>query len=489
MPLRRRPGIGLGLAVCFVFTSCNTLPLGDRSWIELRTLHYDIISSLDADDTAALARDAEHFRRAAEYVLGRPIPPPPIRTRIYAFDGRSVRRPFDVGGEASYLLPRLRGDVIVLRGGGGWADATTAVRLRYARRLFRTAGSLELPLWYDEGFPQLASTLQIRGDHADVGILREDHVRLLRAQPWVPIDRVLGASDLEGWSASERERFEAESWVLAHYLGIERGSLVGTDAGPSRYLAMLRRGDTAAEAADATFGGSLDRKLHRYVRDRELDSIRIALPSETVIADATPRALSRDEVFAALASLSLALGRARNAMKYFGDGSEVAQVEAGVGVARALEGRDEDAELRFAEALSIAPDDPVIHLDYGNLQRARALASTEGSARARFAALAREHYRRSLELDDSIPETHFMLGGTYLIEGQDARRGIAHSERAHALLPASLETRLLRARLELKLGNRYAARAEAVEVLSRGRRRETLAAARALIEQISTPEP
>ena len=120
MPLRHRPGIGLGLAVCFVFTSCNTLPLGGRSWLELRTPHYDIISSLDANDTAALARDAEHFRRAAEYVLGRPIPPPPIRTRIYAFDGRSVRRPFDVGGEPSYLLPRLRGDVIVLRGGGGW---------------------------------------------------------------------------------------------------------------------------------------------------------------------------------------------------------------------------------------------------------------------------------------------------------------------------------------------------------------------------------
>ena len=137
--------------------------------------------------------------------------------------------------------------------------------------------------------------------------------------------------------------------VLAHYLWIGRGLLSGDAARPSRYLALLGRGQTPAAAAEAMFGGSLDRELRRYVSKRELDSIRIALPSDAATGDATPRTLSRDEVFLALGSLSLALGRAGNAMDYF-DGAPAAQVDAGVGVARALEGREQDAEERFAKA-------------------------------------------------------------------------------------------------------------------------------------------
>lgn len=489
--LRNRLRMGLGLALCAGLTACVTVSLEKRPWVELKTPHYDIVSSLGEQKTVQLGRDLERFRMANEQVLGRRIPAPPIRTRVYAFDDRSIGRPFDLRGEPGYLLSRLRGDILVLRLGDGWNDATTKLKLDYAQRLFRGAGALDLPIWVDEGLAQFASTLQIHGDRADLGIVRQDHVRLLRKNLWVPIDRVLTAYDLEGWSGTEREELEAESWALVHCLSIARRSELPGEA-LAHYRSLLDEGYSLSDAAKKLFEGSPSREVHRYVSGREFDSISVRLPALPPDSDANVRALSRGEALGQLGSLSLALGRTKQAKRYFelaaAAGFEPAAVDAGLGVALALENDWVGAEARFLDALALRPEDPFIHLSHGNALRVHAEASLDAEERTRLVERARAQYRRSLELDGAIPEAHFMLADTDRIEARNALRGIEDAKAASALLPASLEIPLLLARLELAAGNRTLARADAVEVLSRARRRETLDSARNLLEAIDAPQ-
>ena len=99
-----------------------------------------LASSLSGDETARLATEIERFRAGAEFIWGTKIPAAPVPTRVFAFDDRGVGRPFSYRSQRSYLLPSQRGDVIVLRTGGGWqGDTTRDLQLEYARRLFWNA--------------------------------------------------------------------------------------------------------------------------------------------------------------------------------------------------------------------------------------------------------------------------------------------------------------------------------------------------------------
>ena len=231
------------LAGLTVMLACATKPLHERDWVEARTPHFEIVSSLDKDATLELARDVELFRAAVQFVLGTPLRAPAVPTRIYAFDGRGLRRPFAVRGASSAFLPSLREAVIMLRTGGGWRfDATQELRHEYVHYLLRNHGGFGLPLWFDEGAAAFLSTVEVKDDHGELGRLREDHVRLLRGQPWVPLIRILRVEDLEGWGSRKRAIFYAESWALVHYLNFGLKGRGQGQAQLSRYFRLVAEG-------------------------------------------------------------------------------------------------------------------------------------------------------------------------------------------------------------------------------------------------------
>ena len=476
----------LVFSLSVLLVGCVTTRLHDRSWVEVQTTHYDIVSSLEEEDTTRLAQDIEVFRRSVEFLLGRAIPNPPVRTRIFAFDGRRIGSPFRVRGQSSYLIPRMRGDILVLRTGGGWqGDATAQLRLQYAQRLLRGAGMLRLPAWYDEGLAQLASTLVIRAGRTEVGILQPDHLQLLRERTWVPVRKVLSAQDLSRWSRLEREMFGAESWAIAHLIRV--GEMRRRQSGEliAGYLDLVAKGESLADAANRVLGDEFAGALRTHVNAAEMDSISVRQFKEAPRFES--RALTAKEVLEELGGLSLALARADTARRYFAAAlaieAQSARSHSGRASADALDELRDEAELQFATALEIAPLDPLIHLARANALSAAARVSTDPE-RERLVGLARGAYERSLTLADTIPETHVMLAASYLIDGQDAVDGVAHLDRASALLPASLEIQLMRARLELSRGNSGIARAIAIQVLSRARITSTIAAARTLLQEI-----
>ena len=65
---------------------------------------------------------------------------------------------------------------------------------------------------------------------------------------------------------------------------------------------------------------------------------------------------------------------------------------------------------------------------------------------------ARAHYARAIELAPDIPESHLMLGRTYLLPGEDPAAGIAAAERARALLPGHSAVHFTLAQLYARAG-------------------------------------
>jgi tetratricopeptide (TPR) repeat protein len=471
---------------------CVTTQLPDRNWVEVRTPHFEIVSSLSAEATSALARDAELFHSAAEFVMGAVFPTPAVPTRIYAFDGRGFERPFDVRGEPGYFLPSLRAATIVLRTGDGWRlDATERVRHEYVHYLLRNLGGFERPLWFDEGSAEFLSTVEVKDGHVDLGRFREDHVNLLRDQPWVPLIRILQTQDLEDWGPRRRQVFDAESWAFVHYLNFARGERGRGQEQLARYFRRIAEGASHERAVEQAFGvgsSGLDRELHRFVRGDRFDSVAFRLRSSEPPGASGMRPLARDEVLTRLGWLSISLARAKQARRYFEQAVAAeprnARAHAGLGAADAFGGRWEAAIPHYQQALGIAPDDVRNQLDTGAYYHGRARATVDAEARASFAALARHHYTRSWQLGDPLPEAYAMYGATFLLEGQQAERALEPLEAANRMLGSSMEIKLLLARAYARLGRPRQARAQAVAVLSRTHDAATRDEARDLLTRI-----
>jgi tetratricopeptide (TPR) repeat protein len=454
---------------------CATTPLHERDWVEATTPHFEILSSLGGDETLEVARDAELFHAAVEFVMGTPLRPPPIPTRIYAFDGRGFERPFDQRGAPGYFRPSLREAVIVLRTGGGWrSDATETLRHEYVHHLLRNQGGFGRHLWFDEGAAEFLSTADVKGDHQDLGRLNEDHVRHLREQTWVPILRILRAEDLEGWGERKRRIFRAESWLFVHYLNFGIKKPGAGQAQLADYFRLVAEGISREKAVQKAFGmssGALDRKLQRYLRSERFDSVAIRLGDAEGTGPLQPRPLARDEVLSELGWLSISLGRGDQAQRYFemavAANPRNARAHAGLGAADALRGRWDAAVPHYGRALGVAPDDARVQLDTGGYYYGRAGETSDPEARGQLAQLARSHYARSRQLDDSIPEAYAMYGATFTLEGEDTERALEPLEHAGRMLPSSLEIELRRARVQASLGRRGAARRLALSVLSR----------------------
>ena len=474
--------LGLGLA------GCATTPLEKREWIAVRTGHYDIWSSLGADETRRLAVELERFRGAVEYLWGSALPDEPVRTRVYAMDDRNMPRKFAYEHQRSFLLSRQRGDVIVLRTGGTWEDdAWTALKLEYARRLLWNASPDPLPPWLEEGLPQVASSITVRGNVAVVGTVRDEHVHTLREREWIPLERLLAAADLEGWSNRDREVFEAESWAVCHYLllGVEHRSSAQAELG--RFRELVRGGAAPAAAAREALAGPVQKTVYSHVVGNQYETAKLKMPLRSGGSLET-RPVALPEVLIRLGELSLAIGEPAQARGYFERAIErepgAAHALAGLGDALAAERDFAGAEERYRAALAAAPDDALVELGYANLLAAQARDAADSARRTQLAGAAREHYQKSRALAGSLPEADAGIAATYLLAGEDPAQGRGALRTARSALPGDAGLTHLDAQLAIAEGDSVAAHRAATLLVTRARSVSELESARALLDSI-----
>jgi Tfp pilus assembly protein PilF len=436
----------LGLAL-----GCATKPPSQRSWVEVQTPHFRILSALSRSATTQLARDLDLFRRAVELLAAGSLPAVQRRSLVFAFDDRRPSRSFAAGAQSAYLLSSLDGLQLVLRGGGGWrGDAGEALRHDLAHALLRGRDGLDAPLWYDEGIAQLASTIEVGDRSSRIGGLRSDQLGRLRDGPRIPVRALLRVEGFDATGGPRRRDFEAESFAFAHYL------CLGVRA-PRHAPARLRELAATHDPDDATLerllglsARELDRELRGYPSRAQAGALELRAGGGTA-SPPRSRPLARSEVLVELGELALDLGRSDLARSHFEAGlasrAQAARVRAGLAGVLALEGDRTRAIDRLEEALALAPRDARIQRRAGDLWLLRARQASAPEERRRHAERARRHYGRSLDRDRHQAGAHAGIAASRLAEGRGLAAGLAELERAQRLNPGSHGLRVLRARL------------------------------------------
>lgn len=210
-----------------------------------------------------------------------------VKLSIYVLSGEAeVRKVYGPGSKdiAGFYTANEAGVLAVVpRTGGDFSDIVLNHEYAHHLMLHHLAG--RYPAWYIEGFAEFLSTVQFKGDRAQIGLPAMHRAYQLLLESQTPIRQLLGSSVGEV-DSDQRGNFYGRAWLLTHFLTFKeerKGQL-------SRYLKMVADGKPLEEAATTSFGDLdiLNRDLLRYQNARGMHYMSIEVPTARPTVTVTP---------------------------------------------------------------------------------------------------------------------------------------------------------------------------------------------------------
>jgi Flp pilus assembly protein TadD len=225
----------------------NSSSLKER-WERIGTPDLELYT--DAGNTAA-REVLNHLQQVREFFLkASPLPLlDQFPVRVVLFKTEEQFAPYKTSeGERAFFLNSPKRDYIVMVDSPG--EYRFAIH-EYMHLIVRHSG-LRLPLWLNEGWAEVYSTLKPVADGVAVGDLVDTRMKALETGQWLDID-TLTTVDLQSPIYKGKgpiDMFYAESWALAHMLFLAPDY---ADNFP-KFVMAVHRGKTFAESCQAAFG-------------------------------------------------------------------------------------------------------------------------------------------------------------------------------------------------------------------------------------------
>ena len=443
-----RPALLAVILLAATAASAVEPPPERERWIAMHVDDLTVCSNAGESVTRRIVGDLKRMRDAVAVVSKLNVRSP-FPTRVYVFAGERSFQPYadallGRGASVAGIFVSGRGaNFVLLRGDVGVDRLTYHELTHYFLR--NTVGNV--PLWFNEGFAELYSTFESRGNVIRVGLPIQSHLDTLKHDRPFPLKDLFAITNesKEYHEGSRQGIFYAESWALVHYLLIgnsERRSQIGT------FLGLLNANRPVQEAFRVAFHASYDemeRELRSYVRSFEFSYIQYTLTGASAAEAFASQEMTRDAVLFALGDLlahasPATLPDARRMLEAAVKANPSnADALADLGLAAAREGRFDDAEPLLTKAVQIGPRNEFAHLAYGwsILDRIDRDRRRQTVPQAADIARARQLFEQAAELNPRSPRALEGIGETYADDPHaDFARGIEALQRSLALAPA-----------------------------------------------------
>lgn len=211
-------------------------------------------------------RQMELYRRMIFTLAGKDgAPPDPQKLTIHGFESvRDVQRFAGRDNIAGIYTDGVNGPVFLSpirkrKRGSDWANKVGLHE--YSHHVLHAVVVDRFPYWYNEGFAEYLSTLQITDERITIGAPTAQHAenfnpRLGWLDPGVVLRAINGYPSFNGNKRAQEAslgQFYAQSWLYVHYMQShpELGSKL------PNYLAALKRGTQPIRAFEESYGMSV----------------------------------------------------------------------------------------------------------------------------------------------------------------------------------------------------------------------------------------
>jgi len=222
-------------------------------WVRITTPEFELFTSAGEKKGRETLR---HFEQVREFFLkASPVRgPADFPVRIVEFGADEQYQPFRPDSQtAAYFFATPGRDYIVL---GPEATGNSPVATHEYMHLIIRHSGLKIPIWLNEGWADVYSTLRPMGKDTAVGDLLPDRMQILTREKWLDFDDLTSTTrDSPNYHEASRVGiFYAESWALTHmlYLSPEYKDNFG------KFVMALHRGSSTAEACRIAFNHTPD---------------------------------------------------------------------------------------------------------------------------------------------------------------------------------------------------------------------------------------
>jgi tetratricopeptide (TPR) repeat protein len=413
---------------------------GDAQWVEIRSPNFSVIT--DAGDKRG--RDvALHFEQMRN-VFGRLMVKANVNLsvplQIVAFRNSKEMRQvapvfngkptelaglFQGGDDRSFILLDMSVD-----------NPWSVVFHEYAHQLMNGNVSVRIDPWFEEGFAEYFSSIEVDNKEARVGKIPEDTYRILQGMGMMRVAelfRVQQYSKTYNESGDHRNIFYAESSLLVHYLYDNQLVLKVADY----FDAVRNHHQSVEEATQKAFGMTpeqLDKALRNYLNSGRFKYYPMATPAGIVAAQFTEAPVSMADARAVLADVDAhsldhhdrALGEFKDILKTDPNNASALR---GAGYSCLQQQDFEHAAEYLRKAEQQDGKDPRVY--YYN---AMLMSRSGGLADPKKVEEVKQQLETAISLDPKLADAYSLLGYAQASSGEPGK-GIATLKKAVELSP------------------------------------------------------
>jgi hypothetical protein len=443
---------GAALVIWFL-AACPASTQEKDKWIRLTSDHFEMYSAADQKKSADTI---EYFERVRDFFLAASPVRPPIDfpVRIVAFADSDEMRIFAPNPSvAAYFAPGPIRDTIVIANPS--AENYPIAVHEYMHLVMRHSG-LHIPLWLNEGWADLYSSLKPVSDGVAVGDLIPRYMRFLDTARWFTLDQLQAVTNQsrEYNESSRTGMFYAESWALTHMLFLSPDYKVGFP----RFMSALNRNSTLADAAKMAFDKTpaqilLD--LQGYLARKRLYGAVFLVPMKKAADAPEVETPGQYDIHLMQADLQFASQHQAAAAQSYSqlkeEDSKRPEAYAGGGYMAVLAGDGAKARAEFRKAFELGTTDAQLCMQ---------LAALDREAKAP-ASMLMDELERAIKLRPDFSEAIFQLA-LLKIDARDFEQAFYYLGRVGLVSPERMAIyRSARAYTNLQRGNVPEAREDA----------------------------
>jgi tetratricopeptide (TPR) repeat protein len=430
--------------VCLGFVCLALWPLqsfaGDAQWVEIRSPNFSVITDAGDKRGRDVALHFEQMRSVFGTLMTKAHVNLPVPLQIVAFrNSKEMRQVAPVfNGKPTELAGLFQGgeDRSFIMLDMSVENPWSVVFHEYAHQLMNGNLSVRTDPWFEEGFAEYFSSIEVDNKEARVGKIPEQTYQILQHMGTMRVSdlfRVRQYSKTYNESGDHRNIFYAESGLLVHYL-YDNQLIVKLAA---YFDAELNQKKTVEEATQQAFGMTteqFDKVLRNYLSSGRFRYYPIATPAGIVASQFTETPVSVADAQALLADMDAhspdhrdrALEEFQAVLKMDPDNTSALR---GAGYAYLQRQDFEHAREYFRRAAAHDSKDPRVHY-YNALLMNRAGGFINGPKSDEM----KKELEAAIALDPKLADAYSLLAYAQAFSGEP-EKGLATMQKAVELSP------------------------------------------------------
>jgi tetratricopeptide (TPR) repeat protein len=413
---------------------------GDAQWIEVKSPHFSVVTDAGEKRGRETAMRFEQMRAVFGALLTNANVNIPVPLQIVAFrnskelrqvaplwNGKPVQLSglFQGGEDRSFIMLDMSAE-----------NPWVVVFHEYAHQLMNGVLTTRVDPWFEEGFAEYFSSIEVDSKEARVGKIPEDEYLVLQQNSMMKVSdlfRVRQNSSTYNESGSHRTVFYAESGIVVHYL--YDNSLIPKLS--QYFMLKLDKNVLVEEAIQQSLGMSavdFDKVVRNYVSSGRFRYFPIPTPANIVSSEYVTRPLAPADSSAVLADIHLhspdyheqAIAEFQEILKKTPDNAAACR---GLGYAYLQKKDFSQATNYFKQAAQADPNDPRVHY-YSALMMSREGAFSDHSDLPEMI----KHLDTAIALDPNFADSYSLLAFAQMSAG-DPAKGLVSMQKAVSLSP------------------------------------------------------